>query len=190
MNRPDPFELTVALNTTDHFLGAAHAAIDVVEYGDFECPNCKQAAPAVKLLLERFAGKVRFVFRHFPLEEVHPHALAAAEAAEAAAGQSKFWEIYDLLFENQSRLNPELIKSLAGKIGLSAAELQRAFDSSTYAAQLSDWKESGNRAGVDATPTLYVNGRKFGLALTPEALQRTVEDEMEWTSNKNGWAPD
>ena len=80
------FELTEPVRATDHALGSDHAAVTVVEYGDFECPNCKQAAPAVKLLLERFANRVRFVYRHFPLQEVHPHALSAAEAAECAGG--------------------------------------------------------------------------------------------------------
>ena len=169
--------------------GSKEAKVTVVEFSDFECPHCAAARPILEKFAHANAATLRFCFSPFPLPN-HPNSGPAAQAALFARDRGKFWEMHDLLFENQSRLNPELIKSLAGKIGLSAAELQRAFDSSTYAAQLSDWKESGNRAGVDATPTLYVNGRKFGLALTPEALQRTVEDEMEWTSNKNGWAPD
>src|ERR1700682_1114455 len=94
-------DLAVPVGAADHILGASHAPVTVVEYGDFECPNCKQAAPAVKLLLERFPGRVRLVYRHFPLEQVHPHALHAALAAEAAAGQEKFWPMHDLLFYNQ-----------------------------------------------------------------------------------------
>jgi thiol-disulfide isomerase/thioredoxin len=88
----------------DHIIGPAHARVTLVEYGDFECPNCKQAAPVVKLLMQRFGGQIRFVYRHFPLEEVHPHALLAAEAAEAAANQGKFWPMHDVLFDNQSHL--------------------------------------------------------------------------------------
>src|SRR5690349_4269798 len=98
------FELAVPVDAADHNLGPSHAAVTIVEYGDFECPNCKQAAPAVKLVLARFAGRVRFVWRQFPLEEVHPHALHAALASEAAAGQHKFWPMHDLLFENQQHL--------------------------------------------------------------------------------------
>ena len=82
-----PFELAVPIGATDHVIGAPHAVATVVEYGDFECPNCKQAQPAVKMLLERFTGRVRFAFRHFPLEEVHPHALSAAQAAAKRAFQ-------------------------------------------------------------------------------------------------------
>src|ERR1700746_3412216 len=99
-----PFELAVAVDNSDHTLGPPHAQVTVVEYGDFECPNCKQAAPALKLLLERFAERARIVFRHFPLQEVHPHALAAAQAAECAGGQGKFWPMHDLLFANQEHL--------------------------------------------------------------------------------------
>ena len=99
------FELASPVNAQDHNLGPSHAAVTVVEYGDFECPNCKQAAPAVKLLLERFAGQVRIVWRHFPLEEVHPRALGAALASEVAAGQGKFWPMHDVLFHNQRHLD-------------------------------------------------------------------------------------
>src|SRR6516165_7176279 len=123
-----PFELAVPVGAVDHVIGAPHAVATVVEYGDFECPNCKQAAPAVKLLLERFAGRVRFVFRHFPLEEVHPHALAAAEAAEAAGGQGKFWEMHDLLFENQSHLKAQHLRAYAERLGLDRARYTAEMD--------------------------------------------------------------
>src|SRR5437868_8562593 len=99
MNQHHAFELTVPVSAVDYIRGAEHAPVTVVEYGDFECPNCKQAAPAVKLLLDRYAGRVRVAFRHFPLEEVHPHALHAAQAAETAGAQGKFWEMHDLLFD-------------------------------------------------------------------------------------------
>src|SRR3954470_217846 len=102
MNNRSVSDLTLPVTKVDHVLGPHDAALTLVEYGDFECPNCKQAAPAIKLLLERFGGSVRFVYRHFPLEEVHPHALLAAEAAEAAGGQGKFWQMHDELFENQA----------------------------------------------------------------------------------------
>ncbi len=91
MARHGAFELAVPVSAVDHLTGSAHAPVTVVEYGDFECPNCKQAQSALKLLLERFDGRARLAFRNFPLEDVHPHALAAAEAAECAGGQGKFW---------------------------------------------------------------------------------------------------
>src|SRR4029077_15479565 len=99
MNRPtEPFKLAVPVNRTDHILGPESAKVTVVEYGDFECPSCFQAYPAVEMMLKRFGDRMRFVFRHFPLREVHPNAELAAEAAEAAGAQHKFWPMYKLLF--------------------------------------------------------------------------------------------
>src|SRR5258708_13153070 len=106
MNELRKFELAIPVSAVDHALGASHAPVTVVEYGDFECPNCKQAAPAVKLLLERFPGRVRLVYRHFPLEEVHPHALQAPPAPEAAAGQGKFCPLHHPPFPNPPPPNP------------------------------------------------------------------------------------
>src|SRR5262245_7374548 len=108
-----PFQLTPPLQSYDHTLGPDHAGVAVVEFGDFECPNCMPAAPAVKWLLERFEERVRFAFRHCPLAEVHPHAMMAAQAAEAASGQGKFWQMHDLLFENQTHLKPQQLHSYA-----------------------------------------------------------------------------
>src|SRR6476620_9322479 len=106
---------------TEHVRGAEHAPVTLVEYGDFECPNCKQAAPAVKMILGHFAGRVRFVWRHFPLEEVHPHALHAALAAEAAGAQGKFWPMHDLLFENQAHLKDNQLTGYAQRLDLDVA---------------------------------------------------------------------
>src|SRR5919206_2703012 len=100
----EPFTLAVSLEATDHVLGPESARVEVIEYGDFECPNCGQAYPAVKQLLRHFEHRVRYAFRHFPLIEVHPHAQLAAEAAEAAGAQHKFWPMHDLLFEHQLHL--------------------------------------------------------------------------------------
>src|SRR5256885_13311663 len=129
MARHGAFELAVPVSAVDHLTGAAHAAVTVVEYGDFECPNCKQAQSALKLLLERFDGRVRLAFRNFPLEEAHPHALAAAEAAECAGGQGKFWPMHDLLFADQTHLKPKDLQGYAQRLGLDrsgehTAELQ------------------------------------------------------------------
>ena len=109
-------DLSVPVAPADHALGASNAAVTLVEYGDFECPNCKQAAPVVKHLLTRFAGRIRLVYRHFPLEEVHPHALHAALAAEAAGAQHKFWQMHDLLFDNQSHLKVRQLRGYAQRL--------------------------------------------------------------------------
>src|SRR5215471_16784128 len=110
---PESTMLAVPVTHLDHILGPETAKVTVVEYGDFECPNCGQAYPAVKILRKYFGERMRFVFRHFPLREIHPHAELAAEAAEAAGAQGKFWSMHDLLFENQSHLNVRSLRRYA-----------------------------------------------------------------------------
>src|SRR2546423_2329011 len=141
------FELAVAVSPSDHHLGASHAAVTVVEYGDFECPNCKQAAPAVKLLLEHFAGRVRVVWRHFPLEEVHPHALHAALAAEAAGAQGKFWPMHDLLFENQAHLKPQQLRGYAQRLELDVERFDYEMEQELYLQRIREEIEGGKRSG-------------------------------------------
>jgi len=111
----EPFTLAVPVNSADHILGPEAARVVLVEYGDFECPNCGQAYPAVKLRLKRFEHRVRFVFRHFPLTDVHPHAELAAEAAETAGAQHSFWSMHALLFEHQLELKPNDLRRYAGQ---------------------------------------------------------------------------
>ena len=152
------FELAVAVNAQDHNLGPSHAAVTLVEYGDFECPNCKQAAPAVKLLLQRFTGRVRFIYRHFPLEEVHPHALQAALAAEVAAGQDKFWPMHDLLFDNQPHLKPPQLRRYAERLELDMVRYDADMADTVYLQRVREDIEGGSRSGVRATPTFFVNG--------------------------------
>ena len=146
------FELAVPLAAIDHVIGAPHAVATVVEYGDFECPNCKQAQPAVKMLLERFAGRVRFAFRHFPLEEVHPHALAAAEAAESAGGQGKFWEMHTLLFEKQEGLHTKDLIRYAGDLNLDVERFRNELKNQTYSERVRAdraFRGAGQVAGVE-----------------------------------------
>ena len=152
------FDLVVPINPTDHSLGPSHAPITLVEYGDFECPNCKQAAPAVKLLLQRFTGRARFIYRHFPLEEVHPHALQAALAAEVAAGQDKFWPMHDLLFDNQQHLKPPQLRRYAERLELDMVRYDADMADTVYLQRVREDIEGGSRSGVRATPTFFVNG--------------------------------
>jgi protein-disulfide isomerase len=157
MTRPHGFTLTAPVAAADHCLGSIHAPVTVVEYGDFECPNCKQAAPAVKLLLERFAGRVCFVYRHFPLEEVHPHALLAAEAAECAGGQGKFWEMHDLLFANQEHLKLKHLHAYAEQLEFDMARYTAEMDDHVYLQRVREHIDSGRHSGVRATPGFFVN---------------------------------
>jgi protein-disulfide isomerase len=152
------FELSLPVGAADHILGPSQAAVTVVEYGDFECPNCKQAAPAVKLLLTRFAGRVRFAYRHFPLEGVHPHALHAALAAEAAGAQGKFWPMHDLLFENQAHLKLPQLRRYAERLELDLARYDAEMASDLYLQRVRSHIASGEESGVRGTPGFFVDG--------------------------------
>jgi protein-disulfide isomerase len=173
-----PFTLTVPVGPADHVLGPPHAPVTIVEYGDFECPNCKQAAPAVRLLLEHFANRVLFVYRHFPLEEVHPHAEPAAEAAECAGGQGKFWPMHDLLFAHQNRLKPSHLRGYAERLELDMARFAAEMHDHIYLQRVREHQQSGHDSGVRSTPAFFVNGRiqdvSFGLHLLRDAVQAAL----------------
>ena len=175
MNQQHAVDLSVPVQSTDHVIGASHAPVTIVEYGDFECPNCKQAASAVKLLLERFAGRTRAVFRHFPLEEVHPHALAAAQAAECAGAQGKFWEMHDLLFANQDHLKLNQLHSYAERLQLDMALYTSEMDDQVYLQRIRDHEDGARRSGVRATPTFFINGRLQDVSFGMRALFDAVE---------------
>ncbi|TMH70757.1 MAG: DsbA family protein [Betaproteobacteria bacterium] len=172
------FELAVAVDPRDHNLGASHAPVTVVEYGDFECPNCKQAAPAVKLLLERFPGRVRLVWRHFPLEEVHPHALHAALAAEAAAGQDKFWPMHDLLFENPHHLKLPQLRSYAERLELDMVRYDADMADTVYLQRVREDIEGGRASGVRGTPTFFLNGAVQDVSFGLQRLFEKVQAEL------------
>ena len=179
MDRHGAFELTVPVSAIDHLCGAEHAAVTVVEYGDFECPNCKQAQSALKLLLERFDGRVRVAFRHFPLEDVHPHALAASEAAECAGGQGKFWPMHDLLFADQTHLKPKDLHGYAQRLALDMARFTAEMDDHVYLQRVREHLQSGVDSGVRSTPTFFVNGRIEDVSFGMRALFDAVEARLQ-----------
>jgi protein-disulfide isomerase len=175
MNQQRVFDLAVPAEPADHVIGASHAPVTIVEYGDFECPNCKQAAPALKLLLERFAGHVQVVFRHFPLEEVHPHALTAALAAECAGGQGKFWQMHDLLFANQEHLKINQLHSYALQLQLDMARYTAEMDDQVYLQRIREHVAGAHRSAVRGTPAFFVNGRLQDVSYGIRALFDAVE---------------
>ena len=158
MHRPSHIDLATPVNGTDHILGPDHAPVTLVEYGDFECPNCKQAAPAVKLLLERFSEQVRFVYRHFPLETMHRHALCAAEAAECAAAQEKFWPMHDLLFANYDHLQGKHLRRYAEQLALDMARYDAEMTDEIYLQRIREHIDGGLRSHLKSTPGFFVNG--------------------------------
>ncbi len=179
MNRAPPLrDLTVPVNASDHLLGDPHAPVTLVEYGDFECPNCKQAAPAVKLLLERFANQLRVAYRHFPIESAHPHALQAAEAAECAGGQGRFWPMHDLLFANQTHLTLKHLRPYAEQLALDVTRFTAEMDDEVYRQRIREHMEGGRASHLRGTPGFFVNGVivdvSFGMHALFDAVERAL----------------
>ena len=150
--------LADSVTPVDHSDGPDHAVVTVVEYGDFECPACAAAEPAVRRLRELHAGELRFVFRHFPLEDVHPHALLAAEAAEAAAAQGQFWAMHDRLLANSRHLERRRLDEFAAEIGLDVARFKAELDDDIYRQRIREHQDGARRSHLRGTPAFFVNG--------------------------------
>jgi protein-disulfide isomerase len=170
--------LAVKVSHSDHILGAESARVTLVEYGDFECPNCGQAYPAVKILRKHFGARMRFVFRHFPLREVHPHAELAAEAAEIAGAQHKFWPMHDLLFENQLHLKAKSLRRYAEEARLDLERYDYEMSDHVYLQRVQEHIDGGTRSGVRSTPTFFINGVVHDVSFGLEHLQRALEAEL------------
>ena len=150
--------LMVPPEPTDHSRGSEHAPVTLLEYGDFECPSCKVAVQTPRLLLDRFPNRIRFIFRHFPLQDAHPHALTAAEVAETAAAQGRFWEMHDVLFDNQSHLKDRDLYRYASEIGLDLARYTAEMDDHIYLQRVREHVDGGRRSHIRATPAFFVDG--------------------------------
>lgn len=166
--------LKVPVGPADHVLGDEHAPVTLVEYGDYECPHCAHAHPIVQALRKQFAKQLRFVYRHFPLTQIHPYAEMAAEAAEFAGANGRFWQMHDAIFENQSRLGAPLLEELAEKLGLSAKDMTFAIGSHEYLQKVKDDFMGGVRSGVNGTPTFFINGVRF--EEPPERLSEAITE--------------
>jgi protein-disulfide isomerase len=154
-------KLRTAVNSQDHIQGNAHAPIELVEYGDYQCPHCGHAYPIIKSIQKKMGDKLKFVFRNFPLSEVHPNAVNAAVASEAAAVQNKFWEMHDHLFEYQSRLDDESLVKYAGQVKLNVEQFEDDFGRPELIQKVDTDFESGVRSGVNGTPSFFINGEKY-----------------------------
>ncbi|MET0544535.1 MAG: DsbA family protein [Variovorax sp.] len=163
---------------TDHARGPASARVTLIEYGDFECPSCRQAQSALKIMLAHFGDQVRFVFRHFPLREVHPHAELAAEASEAASAQHKFWPFHDLLFAHQQQLDEKHVTRYAEEAGLDMPRYINEMRDHVYLQRVQEHIEGGRRLSVRATPTFYVNGEFCDVSFGLEHLHKTIEKAL------------
>ncbi|HMI54633.1 MAG TPA: DsbA family protein [Gemmatimonadaceae bacterium] len=154
-------QLVIPVSDRDHSIGPSSAPVTLVEYGDFECPYCRRAHPIVQRVRRSMDDRVRFVFRHFPLSEAHPHAQRAAEAAEAAAAQGRFWEMHDILFNNQDALEDEDLVMYAARIGIDAQRVARELAAGAYEKKVREDFRGGIRSGVNGTPTFFINGSRY-----------------------------
>jgi protein-disulfide isomerase len=149
------------IQDTDHITGNKDAPISLIEYGDFQCPHCGRAYPIIKNILQNLEGSLLFVYRHFPLSKAHPEARMAAVAAEAADRQGLFWEMYNMLFENQRQLKNDAIMRYAGMIGLNLAQFESDIQDEALHKKVENDFLDGLKSGVNATPTFFVNGIKY-----------------------------
>src|SRR4029077_7325481 len=154
-------QLTPPVSERDHGTGPESAPVTLVEYGDYECPYCGMAYPIVKRAQQDLGDRLRFVFRNFPLAESHPHARLAAEAAEAAGAQGKFWEMHDMLYEHQDALEAQDLMGYAKSLGLDVPKFAHGVEAGTYTKRGRDDFRNGVRSGVNGTPTFFVNGSRY-----------------------------
>jgi protein-disulfide isomerase len=167
--------LTVPVGKQDHVAGSSKAPVTLIEYGDYECPYCGEAYYIVKKLQEDLGDELRVVFRNFPLSQIHPHALNAALAAEAAGLQKKFWEMHDMLFENQDALENEDLVSYAYALKLDVAHFITDMQSAEVAQKVKTDFWSGVRSGVNGTPTFFIQGKRHNGAYSYGELREAIE---------------
>ena len=156
-----PEQLTIPISSRDHIQGNPDAPMSLLEYGDYECPFCGDAQPIVKAVQRGLGDNLAFAYRHFPLTNAHPHAQRAAEAAEASSAQGKFWEMHDVLFENQDALEDEDLMQYAATIGLDVPRFMRELGARIHTSRVREDFKSGVRSGVNGTPAFFVNGFRY-----------------------------
>ena len=153
--------LVPPVSARDHAVGPADARVTLVEFGDFECPHCGALHPIAEAARKAFGGNLRFVFRHFPLRSSHPHALAAARAAEAAGEQGRFWEMYDRLYRHQTELGDADLERHARELGLDPGRFAQALGARAHEDRIREDLASAAQSGAQGTPSLFINGRRY-----------------------------
>ena len=175
--------LTVDIKTPGHFRGPEDAVVTLVEFGDYQCPSCASMQPIIDRLLKEFGDKARLVARDFPLRQ-HAYAIKAAEAAEAAREQGKYWEYTALLYGNQAALSIEDLKKYASQLGLDRQIFDQALDSGKFADRVQRDMEDGLKVGVNSTPAFYINGKQVP-SNTYEALKQALEAALRVEAKRN-----
>jgi protein-disulfide isomerase len=179
----EPAGVRVAVSGDHGFVrGAKDAPVTIVEFSDFQCPYCKTANATVKQVLDRYPGKVRLVFRDFPLVSIHPQAPKAHEAARCAAEQGKFWEYHDLLFERSPKMSPPELKQYAKDLKLDAAAFDQCLDSGKHTAAVDKDTQEGLGLGLTGTPSFFINGRQLVGAQPLTAFQKIIDAELKKTT--------
>jgi protein-disulfide isomerase len=161
----------------DHIQGPITAPVTLVEYGDYECPYCAQAYLITKEIQERLGDKLRFVFRNFPITKIRPHAYETALAAEAAAAQGKFWEMYDYLFKHGQAVTNDSLRRSAASLGLNLTKFDSEFYERMYSNHIDEDIQSGNSSGVKGTPTFFINGELYNGSWDLDSLLGTLDEE-------------
>jgi protein-disulfide isomerase len=162
--------LAIPVNKEDHALGSAAAPVTLVEYGDYQCPFCGDAYSMLKSVIAAMGPKLRFVFRNMPLNEVHPYAQFAAEAAEAAGAQDKFWEMHDAIYQHQTELGSDLVHNLARKLKLDLPRFDSDNDARRFRARVKNDFMGGMRSGVAGTPAFFINGERYEGSIEQKSL--------------------
>ena len=172
-------KLSLPVNSSrDHIQGAPTAPVTLLEYGDYQCPYCGQAYPIIKQVQKHLGSKLRFVFRNFPITQIHPHAQHAAEAAESSSAQNKFWEMHDHLYENQQALDDSHLEKYASALGLDLAQFNHDISSHAHAQRIREDFISGVRSGVNGTPTFYINGIRYNGSWDFETLLKALRSNF------------
>jgi protein-disulfide isomerase len=172
-------KLTLPVSLRDHIQGKDTSPLTLVEYGDYECPYCGQAYPIIKQVQKHFGPKLRFVFRNFPVSQIHPHAQHAAEAAECAATQNKFWEMHDYLYEHQQALDDQHLEKYASELALDLARFKNDMSMHVHAARVREDFLSGVRSGVNGTPTFYIDNTRYNGSWDLETLLETLRSAIK-----------
>ncbi|MBA4166387.1 MAG: thioredoxin domain-containing protein [Chitinophagaceae bacterium] len=176
-------KLRPPVGTADQSAGNITAAVTLVEFGDYECPHCRHAHPLIKRLLKNKSDSFHFVFRNFPLQEIHPNAHLSALAAEAAGKQGKFWEMHDLIYDNQERLNGHFLLDLAKELDLDLHLFGSDWKSTAISNKVENDFESGVRSGVNGTPTFFINGNPL---MTYDGSYESLVDALVLEAEMNG----
>lgn len=170
--------LSIPVGQDDHAAGPEDAPVTLVEYGDYQCPACGAAYPMVKTIQKRLGAKLRFVFRNMPLNQIHLHAELAAEAAEAAGAQGKFWDMHDALYEHQDQLGPDLPAILAKRLHLDIARFEEDLASRRFRDRVKRDFMGGARSGVNGTPTFFVDGLRYDGTLDERSLEAALRQRI------------